>query len=136
MGLLSLFKKQKKQRKPAKKKVIKKPEEIKPFVLPCDDLPKPPECTKIQLTTLFTGMDGSMKELPNDTILQDGTCLIPVDGHYYHMHVGCNYKGYGSIKMVTIEEAEKLGYMPCMACEDQMRSLQIYDEDQEGEDGE
>ena len=135
MGLLSLFKKQKTVKKPVEKKAVKKAEEPKPFISPLADLPKPTEYTHIQLTTLYTAFDGSLKELPNDTILQDGTCLIPVDGHYYHMHVGCKYKGYGSVKMVTIKEAEKLGYMPCMACEDQIESLQEYN-DQEGEDGE
>jgi len=75
-------------------------------------------------TTHIRKSDDEVIELPNDTILNDGTCLITKEGQYYHLHVGCYGKWsfpFTGWKMISVDDAKKQGLLFCLICNEEIR---------------
>ena len=91
--------------------------------------PKPKEEPNIEQFTIprFTTKvrtDDEVIELPNDKILNDGTCLVAENGKYYHLHVGCYAKWsvpFTGWKMMKVSDAKKEGLDFCLICNDEIR---------------
>ena len=79
------------------------------------------------MLTVYVDMpDGSVKEFPHESVLQDGTCLIRDGDPCFHTVVGCedNFSGW---RLTTIEEAKSLGKIECWSCERKIDDLQNFD---------
>lgn len=80
--------------------------------------------------------DGHIEKMSEDTFLTDGNCLIYENGEYYHFHVGCCYKwnpetrhrfnSLGGWRLTSIEVARKLGFVPCLICEDERKDRESF----------
>lgn len=116
MGIFSFIKGKKQAEK------SKQPSNLASYKPSYEPIPRPvPEpVISIQLEAYAEDHDGSIIKLPFYTTLNDGTCLIADDGKYYHTYIGCGAT-CAHWKLVTIEEAEKAGYAPCLMCEDEKR---------------
>ena len=91
-----------------------------------EPMPKPEPAKTFVLEAIAVEPAGNMVKLPYYTTLTDGTCLIAENGKYYHTFIGCGANAL-HWKLVTIEEAEKAGYMPCLMCEDEKRKNRMFD---------
>ncbi len=118
MGFLSFLKSTNPKPKEEKKRYEPKFEPM--------PVPEPPK--RIQLEVYATKADGEVVSFPYDKILNDGTCLVSDDGKYYHTYINCGAVAV-NWKLITIEEAEKAGYLPCLICDEKIRDLQNYEGD-------